>query len=189
MLKISRKSFPPTFFRKKARKRKNSKNGEVKSESKSSESISPTLIPKRESLRRVLELSKRTFEDQNNEKDTGNTTGSQSDTSDAESDAGKILKGPAYWTQINLSDSEPEENEKSTSDEQDNETPKIKLKNVPTPTKIRSETNPKTESTDVSISIDSWMFYSKIHLGTKSQKRTKVENRPTCSCPPEGILS
>jgi len=93
LLKISRKSFPPTFFRKKARKRKNSKNGEVKSESKSSESISPTLIPKRESLRRVLELSKRTFEDQNNEKDTGNTTGSQSDTSDAESDAGKILKG------------------------------------------------------------------------------------------------
>jgi len=117
---------------KKSRKRKNSKNGVVKNESKSSESISPTLIPKRESLRRVLELSKRTFEDQNNEKDTGNTTGSQSDTSDAESDA----------------DSEPEENEKSTSDEQDNETPKIKLKNVPTPTKIRSETNPKTESTD-----------------------------------------
>ena len=161
----------------------------MKNESKSSESISPTLIPKRESLRRVLELSKRTFEDQNNEKDTGNTTGSQSDTSDAESDAGKILKGPAHETQINFSDSEPEENEKSTSDEQDNETPKIKLKNVPTPTKIRSETNPKTESTDVSISIDSLTFYSKIHLGTKSQKRTKVENRPTCSCPPEGILS
>ena len=74
----------------------------MKSESKSSESISPTLIPKRESLRRVLELSKRTFEDQNNEKDTGNTTGSQSDTSDAESDAGKILKGLAHWTQINF---------------------------------------------------------------------------------------
>lgn len=47
------------------------------------------MIPKRESLRRVLELSKRTFEDQNHEKDTGNTTGSQSDTSDAESDPGK----------------------------------------------------------------------------------------------------
>ena len=64
----------------------------MKNESKSSESISPTLIPKRESLRRVLELSKRTFEDQNHEKDTGNTTGSQSDTSDAESDAGKSLR-------------------------------------------------------------------------------------------------
>ena len=64
----------------------------MKNESKSSESISPTLIPKRESLRRVLELSKRTFEDQNNEKDTGNTTGSQSDTSDAESDAGKFYE-------------------------------------------------------------------------------------------------
>ena len=50
-------------------------------------------------------------------------------------------------------DSEPDENEKSTSDEQDNETPEIKLKNVPTPTKIRSETNLKTESTDVSIPI------------------------------------
>jgi hypothetical protein len=70
---------------KKVRKRKKSNNGEVKSESKSNELISPTLIPKRESLRRVLELSKRTFEDQNNEKDTGDTTGSQSDTSDAES--------------------------------------------------------------------------------------------------------
>jgi len=117
---------------KKVRKRKKSNNGEVKSESKSNELISPTLIPKRESLRRVLELSKRTFEDQNNEKDTGDTTGSQSDTSDAESDE----------------DSEPEENGKSTSDEQDNETPKIKLKNVPTPTKIRSETNPKIEFDD-----------------------------------------